>query len=467
MLNALVYARGNALDYDKWNNLGNPGWSYKDVLPFFKKSENSHIDGDAGYHGEEGYLDVSYHTPTSQKTDIFLKANQENGHSILDYNGKEQLGTSRTHFTTRNGKRLTTATAFLKPAQSRRNLKLQTESYVTKLITSSISRKVTGVEFSQKNIKYVVGVNKEVILSAGVVGSPQILMLSGIGPKDHLLRHRIRVQQDLQVGKNMHDHLTFYNMYFMTNLSEPLLAERDAIREYLNGTGPLTISTNPQGISFLTLGANHSLPELEVVFIPSIHLDGYDMVKKGAVQGYVDSEYKSYIEERNPMSKIMQIVVVLLHPKTRGSIALKSKDPFEYPEINSACLADPGNEDVEKVYEGIQKVLKLLDTQAFKKLEPVLMPYPACKSEEYLSKDYWICVIRQTAMNAYHGAGTCSMGADPSKGAVVNNKLKVYGFRNLRVADASVIPITLSGHMSAPSIMIGERAAAFITEEHT
>ncbi|KAF5281709.1 hypothetical protein FQA39_LY17730 [Lamprigera yunnana] len=453
-INSLVYSRGNKLDFDKWAELGNPGWSFKDVLPYFIKSEKSHVKGDIDYHGHHGLLNVEYHRSVSPKIPTFLKASIELNRTVVDVNGKQQLGASYNNFNTVKGKRHSTSRAFLTAAKNRKNLKILTESYATKILIDESSKTAHGVLFSYKKILYVAHVKKEVITSAGVVGSPTLLMHSGIGPKDHLSKFNISTIQDLKVGHNMHDHLTFSNFYVSTTLYEHVYSLKESIKLYLNGTGPFTITTNPQGISFAQINSNRSkVPEFELIFVPHTSLGGFTSI---------DGTTRS----TNLSSNVAQLVVVLLHPKTRGSVYLNSSDPYVYPIIDSKCLCDERNEDVENLYEGILKLLELVETDSFRQIGAEVLADPRCSNFQFKTKDYWMCLIRETSMNAYHGGGTCKMGPDQGKGAVVDNRLRVHGVKNLRVADASVVPVTLSGHMSAPAIMIGERVADFIKFDH-
>ncbi|KAB0791574.1 hypothetical protein PPYR_03374 [Photinus pyralis] len=443
-INVLVYSRGNKLDYERWSE-DNPGWGYRDVLPYFLKSENSKIDDhDEGYHGRGGCLNVERHSPTSPKAVAFLTANQELGRSVVDFNGPNQVGAGRNQFNTIHGRRQSSAKAFLGHARLRPNLKIATHCYVTKLLVDSATRSATGVLFSHKGTQYVAKIRREVILSAGVVGSPTILMHSGIGPRHQLDELKIPTVQDLDVGLHMHDHLMFYNMYFTTSITDEAYKLRESIARYLDGSGPFTIASNAQAAAYLPQsGTNSTVPDVEVVFIPTVRAP--PDLHAGELQ-------------------VSQMVAVILHPKTRGRIFLQSRDPFVYPLIDSRCLSD--EEDLESVHKAIEKVMEFFDTKAFRAMNATLLPDPRCANRGFRSREYWTCLIRLTAMNAYHGGGTCRMGPDPSEGAVVDNKLRVYGVGNLRVADTSVVPITLSGHMSAPAMMIGERAADFIKMEH-
>ncbi|KAF5281713.1 hypothetical protein FQA39_LY17734 [Lamprigera yunnana] len=468
-INSLAYVRGNKLDFDKWASLGNPGWSYEDVLPYFIKSENSHVKGDAGYHGHNGYLNVEYHIPMNRKMFTFFNAGKELNRSITDVNGKQQLGVSYNNFNTNKGKRHSASRAFLTPTVRRRkNLRILTESYVTKIVIDEHTKKANSVLFSHKNTLYVVSVNMEVILSAGVVGSPTILMHSGVGPKEHLSKYNIATIEDLEVGLNMHDHLTFHNFYLSTTKYDLTYSLRTSIKKYLEGTGPFTITTNPQGISFAQIFPNSSLaPHFEFIFVPYVDVQDFSCSDSGIIYGLMDRTTKRFLKRSiRPITNIAQLVVVLLHPKTRGSVYLNSSDPYIYPLIDSKCLCDDKNEDVEHLYAGILKLMEIVDTISFQEISADVVVDPRCSLHVFNSKDYWLCSIKETATNAYHGGGTCQMGPDPAKGAVVNCRLQVYGVRNLRVADASVVPVTLSGHMNAPAMMVGERVVDFIKVDY-
>jgi choline dehydrogenase len=200
-INVLMYVRGNPKDYDKWAELGNPGWSYEDVLPYFIKSENSQIDGDEGYHGKGGFWNVEYALPPSEIFPNFVDGNDELNASIVDYNGRNQIGAAKTQLNTKRGRRQSTGTAFLDNARKRKNLTVVTKALVTKINIDPESKVARGVEFVRQDQKYTVAATKEVIVSGGAINSPQLLMLSGIGPKDHLEELGIEVVADLPVGK--------------------------------------------------------------------------------------------------------------------------------------------------------------------------------------------------------------------------------------------------------------------------
>ncbi|KAF5286482.1 hypothetical protein FQR65_LT12565 [Abscondita terminalis] len=433
-INALIYARGNRADYDRWASLGNPDWSYKKVLPYFIKSENSEVEGDAGYHGFGGYLNVEHHFPQSKKVDVFLTGNKELGRPVIDTNGERQIGTGPPPISTQL-------------------------TYVEKIVVGRRSKNSywSAILAQQHQIFSSESARSDPI-SQEVGGSPHILMHSGIGPKHHLQHLNIPAINNLQVGYNMHDHFIIHNIYISTKTSDPRFPLRESIKQYLKGVGQLATTTNPQAISFLHLSANNlTSPDFELIFVPYVDANS----ESGIFQESSEPFWKKTDDYR-----VSQFALVLLHPKTRGRIYLKSNDPLVYPLIDVKCFGDADNEDLKMLYEGIRKVIELIDTEAFRKVGTELLREPLCETHKFNTRGYWLCVIRMTGLNAYHGGGTCQMGTDPSKGAVVDNKLRVYGINKLRVADDSIIPVTISGHMSAPAIMIGERVADFIKEDH-
>lgn len=461
IINSLMYVRGNKEDYDRWYRQGNSGWSFKDVLPYFIKSENSQIDGDEGYHGVGGYLNVEYHKPDNSQLEAFIEANLELGRKIIDYNGKQQLGVSKTQLNTVNGRRDSTGKAFLKLAMDRPNLEILTHSLVTKILINSRTRTAYGVVFSHKGQLLVAKAKKEVILSAGSIGSPQLLMLSGIGPRNHLQNLNISLIKSLPVGNNFQDHPAYYALNFVTNYTEPTTTLAENVKEYLNGYGPLTVSGNREAVGFFQtkLAKTPGLPDLELIMVPSNITTSY--LQKA--YHYTGVSYNSVWGSVN-VSNTFTLMVVVLHPKSRGDVRLKSKNPYDYPLINPRYLSDPEGEDIETIYEGIKLALEIVNTNAFKKLNASLIyaPLPVCQDHEYLSREYWYCQLRQLTFHVYHPVGTCKMGPNPAKGAVVNHELKVHGIKSLRVADASIIPDAISGHTNAASIMIGEKVSDMI-----
>lgn len=255
LINGLVYSRGSSIDFDRWADVvQDQRWSYDQVLPYFRRTENFfHRDIDApvtkNVHGTGGLLNVEYHLPRSPQLEAFLKANDEIGHRIADYNGGTGLGASPAQINTRNGRTLDVGTAFIVPALKRDNLKIMTNSFATKILIDD-QNNAQGVLFSHNNRNFRVYADKEVIISAGAFQTPQLLMLSGIGPRIHLESLGIPVIQDLEVGSTLRDHTAYYGLNYGTNYTEPILPLEEYVGEFLAGFGPLASPGNNQGVSF-------------------------------------------------------------------------------------------------------------------------------------------------------------------------------------------------------------------------
>lgn len=470
LINGLVYARGHKSDFDKWGELvGSKRWAYNKVLKYFKKSEDFfHRDFEAPYepeyHGEGGYLRVEYHLFRSPQLNAFLEANDELGLGVVDYNANK-LGASPSQLNTINGERFDGGKAFVRPVLRRPNLKVLTGSYVTKITIDKITKTAIGVEFTHDGRNYFVEATKEVILCAGAFGSPQILMLSGVGPRQHLEKVGIEVIKDLEVGSTLRDNPTFFGLNFGTNYTEPVLPLEDYVAQYLGGVGPLTIPGSNQGVGFYesSYSRGTGIPDIELMFIPA---NATSMLSQRSF-GLTDETYEDVWKYAN-IPQTFIFYVVDLHSKSVGTVRLKSKNPFEYPIIDSRFLSDPENRDINTLYEGVQLALRLAETKPFKAMNATLQggPLRACRNHQYLSKSYWYCALRQLTINLYHPLGSCPMGKDPKEGAVVDSKLRVFGINNLRVADASVFPLALAGHPNAPTVMVGEQLGDLVKSAH-
>ncbi|CAG9831465.1 unnamed protein product [Diabrotica balteata] len=465
LINQNIYSRGNSIDYDRWAELVNDqSWRYENVLNYFKKSEDFHQNNpqapvDWDYHGKKGYLYTNFHLPPSNFTEVFLKANRELGLNITDYNGKEQIGATIMQINTKKGRRYDQASAFITPVRERSNLIISEGSYVVKLETKH--KKVKSVLFTKNKKLFRVKITREVILSAGAISSPQILMLSGIGPKKHLNGMEIPIVQDLPVGNNLRDHI-FCGLQFSSNVSSVNQTLTQKIKEFLHGYGDLTAG-NPldaAGWYRTALENTFNYPDIEV--IPSI--SGSGEIGKKFLQ-WKDEIWNTIfnISIPNPFT----LSAVLLHSKSVGTVRLQTKNPYYYPAIDYNSLSDRHDADLKTLYEGIQLILNISKTLAFQKMGTKLevRPLSACEATDFLSRHYWYCFIRQMSIPAFHPVGTCRTGTDP-KVAVVDWNLNVFGMRRLRVADASVLPFTFSGHPNAICTMIGEKLSDVIKFEY-
>lgn len=435
------------------------------MLPYFKKSEhftrrNFHVPIDEEYHGYNGSFHATQAIPPQNVSLTFLEGIKELGYNITDYNGEQVLGGSIFQTYTNNGKRFDSAMAFISPVKTRKNLIILDKSYVIKLKICKSSKKVKGVIFTKDNKTYIAKNRKEVILSAGVYSTPQILMLSGVGPQDHLRSLEIPLVNNLPVGKNLRDH-PFTILIFSTNITSGSDSLEKAIQDFINQEGAWTRSNSFDSVGWLATPNEPDVnyPNLEVMFN---NFSGAALPQK--YFKWTD-ETREVIDAK--ISNPLALELVLLHSVSQGRVTVKSADPFDYPVIDLNILGDEANKDIEAIYQGIQMILRLIETDAFRSfnIKLAVKEYPGCNHLEPLSKEFWYCYIRKVSSTAFHPIGTCSTGTNPENG-VVNNQLKVFGVKDLRIADASVIPFTLTSHINAACTMVAERAADIIKKKY-
>ncbi|CCH03076.1 Choline dehydrogenase [Fibrella aestuarina BUZ 2] len=447
--NAMAYVRGNRADYDAWAAAGNEGWAYEDVLPYFIRSEaNEQLSQlDARYHGGDGPLNVTYATRfKTPLADAFVAACKQTGlPENHDFNGAEQEGAGLFQFTIKDGKRHSTAAAFLKPVLNRPNLTVRTQAHTQRVIIRD--GRAVGVEVTtgRSNTETIMA-NREVLLAAGSFNSPQLLMLSGVGPRDELRRHGIDVRHDLPgVGQNLCDHLfvgvsALANQLVGTNHWLSPLNQVRGFWQYLTaGKGPFTISPL-EANAFLRTTPDQAIPDLQLHFAP-VHIgDGYK-------PDFYDSA--TYPKAEDGWS----ILPTLLHPTSRGYVGLRSANPMDEPVIQPNFLSTAA--DQQLLLTGVKKALEINQAAAFGPWRKrTLIPAENASDEELMSH------IRRIVETVYHPVSTCRMGTD--EGAVVDAQLRVRGIEGLRVVDASVMPTIVSGNTNAPVIMIAEKAADLI-----
>ncbi|XP_045771190.1 glucose dehydrogenase [FAD, quinone] [Maniola jurtina] len=474
VLNTMLYIRGNKRDFDQWESFGNPGWGYDDVLPYFKKSEdqrNPYLAKNTKHHSVGGYLtvqDAPYNTPIGA---AFLQAGEETGYDIIDVNGAQQTGYAWYQFTMRRGTRCSTAKAFLRPVRLRQNLHISLFSHVTKVLIDQEKKRAYGVEFIRDTEKQVIYAKREVILSAGAIASPQLLMLSGVGPASHLKEVGINVIYDSPgVGRNLQDHIAVGGIVFQVDYPISLVMNRlvninSALRYAVTENGPLTSSIGLEVVAFINTkyaNATEDWPDIEFMMTSaSIPSDGGTQVKKA--HGITDEFYEEmfgHISNRD----VFGIFPMMLRPKSRGFIKLRSKNPLEYPIMIHNYLTHP--DDVGVLREGVKAALAVGETKAMKRLGARFndKPVPNCKHLPLYTDEYWDCYIRQYTMTIYHLSCTAKMGPSSDPMAVVDPQLRVYGVEGLRVIDASIMPAVTNGNINAPVIMIAEKGSDLIKE---
>lgn len=444
--NAMAYVRGNKEDYNDWAAMGNKGWSYEDVLPHFMRSEHN-VDIDNEFHGKAGELNVEF--PNRHKSpfaEAFVDACTETGFARNDdYNGAQQEGTGVFQFTTKEGKRHSAYSAFLKPVIKRPNLTVMTGMHVSKVLIEQ--DKAVGVLAGKEGKSpREFRASGEVILSAGSFASPQLLMLSGIGDREELEQHGIEVVRDLPgVGKNLQDHLFVpigalsYQQEGQNHTSRPWEMAKAFFEYAVNKRGVL----NSSPLEAVAFGSSALSPDrVDYQF----HFSAFHVG-----EGYKSDfhNYKTFPSDEDGFS----ILPSLLRPKSRGTLRLKSANPFDHPIIQPNFLSAP--EDRQVILEATKKACEVFKADAFKPFLKKQFSPPDQSSDEAI-----FLHIQKQVETIYHPVGTCKMGHDDM--AVVDDELRVHGIQNLRVIDASIMPTIVSGNTNAPVYMIAEKGAALI-----
>jgi choline dehydrogenase len=436
-INGMIYIRGHARDYDNWRQMGLEGWSFADVLPYFKRAECYESGGD-DFHGDAGPLHVSNGRSVNPLFRAFVEAGKEAGHPVTrDFNGYAQEGFGPYQLTIHEGRRWSAASAYLKPVLDRPNLKIESNALVSRILFEG--KRAAGVEFVQNKQTKQVRADQEVILSGGAVNSPQTLMLSGIGPADTLKQFGIGVLADLKgVGQNLQDHLDCSIQYESTqpitlySAMKPANMVKTGLQYLLFGTGVATSQGLETG-AFIKSRPDLEHPDLQYHFIAALMFD--HTRRKADRHGF--------------MAHVCQ-----LRPQSRGYISIKSADPSVAPLIQPNYLA--AEEDRRALREGVKMARDVFAQKAFDAYRgPELMPGAHVRSDDEID-----AFIRQTAETIYHPVGTAKMGNDDL--AVVDGQLRVHGVEGLRVIDASVMPSLVSGNTNAPTIMIAEKASDMI-----
>ncbi|KAJ8917305.1 hypothetical protein NQ315_002323 [Exocentrus adspersus] len=434
VINYMIYTRGNRWDYDTWAAKGNPGWSYDEVLPYYIKSERARLNqGDYRYHGTDGYLSVedTYQSPLVQ---AFTEGGKELGLEVWDYNTPtSSYGVSTIQATARRGRRHSGATAFLWPVRDRPNLDIVTSAYVTKVLIDQSTRQAFGVQYDRRGSRHKVLAKKEVILSAGTFNSPQLLMLSGIGPRHHLESLGIPCFQDLPVGGNLQDHVAFVGLSFLIDAPISLSLERFVEGISLlanNGTGPLTSLGGVEGIGYIKTGVSKTVrdqPDIELLFVGGTLASDYGLFTRRGMR-IRDDVYDSIFQPLHNQHH-WTVFPMLLHPKSVGHLELRSRNPYHRPLLYGNYFTDPYNEDLRTLLAAIRVVQRLSDTAAFQRYGSRLNPRPmsGCTHLVFDSDEYWECALRSLSVTLHHQVGTAKMGPADDPGAVVNAQLQVYG----------------------------------------
>jgi choline dehydrogenase-like flavoprotein len=438
-VNAMVYIRGHRSDYDHWASEGNAGWGYDDVLPYFKRAEHNERGADA-WHGTGGPLNVMDLRSPNRVGPVFVDAARQAGYAANpDFNAAEQEGVGPYQVTHRNGERFSAAKAYLAPARSRGNLTVITDVRVTRILTEG--RRATGVEFIQAGAKQRLGATREVLLCAGALQSPQLLMLSGIGPGDELQHHGITpVHELLGVGRHLHDHPDVVQVFDAPQLKDLFGLSLTGVVRVVQGmlewrrqrSGMLTTNFAEAG-GFIKSSPGEPIPDLQLHFVIGKLIDHGRKTVFG--HGY-------------------SCHVCVLRPKSRGRVTLVSADPTAAPRIDPNFLAE--RDDLDRLVRGFKLMRTILSQRALadhgaRELETSA----AAQTDEQIE-----AFVRGHADTIYHPVGSCRMGSGPLD--VVDSQLRVHGMQGLRVVDASIMPSIIGGNTNAPTIMIAEKASDLI-----
>ncbi|HUR90511.1 MAG TPA: choline dehydrogenase [Ramlibacter sp.] len=441
-VNAMVYMRGHRSDYDHWADLGNEGWSYDDVLPYFKRMEHNERGADA-FHGSGGLLNVMDLRSPNRFGPLFVEAGKQAGFAHnADFNGAVQEGIGMYQVTHKNGERFSAAKAYLTPNLSRPNLKVITGAHATRVLMDG--RRATGVEYIRSGARQQVRARREVIVSGGAFLSPQLLMLSGIGPADHLRQHAIPVVLDAPgVGANLHDHVDVVQVFDAPHLKDLFGLSLSGVRRAIKAifewrdyrTGMLTTNFAEAG-GFIRSSPTEAIPDLQLHFVIGKLVDHGRKTTFG--HGY-------------------SCHVCILRPASRGTVRLASNEPLAPPLIDPNFLDK--REDLDRLVRGFRLMRHIL-------AQPALAGYRGRELEASAKAhtDAGIeAFIRERADTIYHPVGSCRMGGGATD--VVDARLRVRGIDGLRVVDASVMPRIVGGNTNAPTLMIAEKAADMIKQD--
>ena len=457
--------RGDPQCYDEWAADGNTGWAYNDVLKYFIKAENNTIPylDHSPLRGKSGPITVSENTVSNPLGEAFLDAGKELHYKVKDLNGKGGEGFMKVQLTTRGGERCSTSKAYLKSIRNRSNLDISMNSRITKILIDGGTKKAYGVRFIRDNVEHVVYAENEIVVSGGTFNSPQILMLSGVGPAKHLKELKIPVIADLPVGQNMRDHTGIFGVPF--TISKPVnydalnFDDHDVIDYAKHRLGKLSEASTQATALVKSKYAKDNIPDMQVFLGPSnIFFNEAAATTLGIKADFYESVYAKL-----NVNKTISMIAYNVRPKSIGYVKLNTSNPLDAPLINPKYFSDP--HDLDVAVEAVKLSLALAETKSFKKFG-IKYPgfnYPGCENIKKNTDAYWGCVIRLQPGPFLHATSTCKMGTDNN--SVVNPRLLVHGVPGLRVIDASVMPRPTNANAHIPTVMIAEKGSDLIKED--
>lgn len=468
----MLYIRGNEQDYNNWQELGNENWFYESVLEYFKKSEgnkNCSKARDKEHHNHKGELLIDEYLNELEQNPIvntIMDAWKELGLKRLDdLNADKWIGYGYAQGTIHKGRRQTTAKNYLIPASKRPNLHIIKHAQVTKVLFRA--NKAFGIKFIyKKQYNMTARTQKEIILSAGTISSPTLLMLSGIGPKEHLKKFNIPIVSNLPVGKNLVDHVCVHMFFELNSNNLKHIAKEigslDSIYEYaVHQTGPYSHLGIANFQTFFHTKNDSKYPDVQVNHV--FYKQNSSVLAFEAAQFKEPS--KSYLIQKNTNSDILLIRVILLNPKSVGKIELSDTNPYGKPKIYLNYLDH--SDDMNTMIRGVKNVLKMISTKSFrdKQAKFIYLPANECEALSINSDDYLRCYIRSYSKSVYHYTSTSRMGPDFDENSVVDPRLKVKGVNGLRQIDAGIMPYIVSANINAAVIMIAEKGADLVKED--
>lgn len=451
-INGMKYMRGNRLDFDTWKQLGNEGWGWEDVLPYFEKSL-ANING-------AGLLLSKYHDYDTLFTELLANSSLEMGTPLVDEYGEgSEIGFSRTWSFTKNGRRQSTGKLYLAAAKNRPNMHVVKEAFVKKINFSKDGKQAVSVSFDYHGDEFTIKAKKEIILSAGALSSPQILLRSGVGPSDHLNDLGIPVVKDLSVGLNLQNHpwTILYYTFPSNHLIEPDQELKDVYDFLLHGRGYMSVGSTAQVMINTDTSRNRSYPDTQISYSMAkrnqTYIGGLRLFEK-PIDASIKRAYSKYA--------VFLAGILTCRPQSRGCIKLRSTNYLDNPLIDANFYDDP--DDMVTMMRAIKYQMAFANTTNFREAGASFLKLNIsdCDGYEYLSDEYFECYVRHISHHGFHYTGSCKMGPESDPHAVVDEKLRVRGIRGLRVIDASIMPNIVSVNPMAAVVMIAEKGADLI-----